>query len=141
VTGGIRRTLPARGGRGRCGLRGDAEHDERDDDELPLQHCGLSLLRVRLTDSQSARRGPERTLVRVKHPEIARSRDPEHGDPPAVQNRAHSTRKERSVQLGLGGILVIIGIILIVLGHWILGIILALIGLVFFGGFARGRWY
>jgi len=45
------------------------------------------------------------------------------------------------MQLGLGGILVIIGIILIVLGHWILGIILALIGLVFFGGFARGRWY
>ena len=45
------------------------------------------------------------------------------------------------MQLGLGGILVIIGIILIVLGHWILGIILALIGLVAFGGFARGRWY
>jgi hypothetical protein len=45
------------------------------------------------------------------------------------------------VQLGLGGILVIIGIILIVLGHWILGIILALIGLVAFGGFARGKWY
>jgi len=45
------------------------------------------------------------------------------------------------VQLGLGGILVIIGIILVVLGHLILGIILAVIGLVFFGGFARGRWY
>jgi hypothetical protein len=45
------------------------------------------------------------------------------------------------VQLGIGGILVIIGIVLIVLGHWILGIILALIGLVAFGGFARGRWY
>jgi uncharacterized membrane protein YdbT with pleckstrin-like domain len=51
------------------------------------------------------------------------------------------TGKERSVQLGVGGILVIIGIILIVLGHWILGIILALIGLIAFGGFARGRWY
>ena len=45
------------------------------------------------------------------------------------------------MQLGIGGILVIIGIVLIVLGHWILGIILALIGLVAFGGFARGRWY
>ena len=45
------------------------------------------------------------------------------------------------MQLGLGGILVIIGIILVVLGHLILGIILAVIGLVFFGGFARGRWY
>jgi hypothetical protein len=43
--------------------------------------------------------------------------------------------------IGLGGILVIIGIILIVLGHWIWGLIIALIGLIAFGGFARGRWY
>jgi hypothetical protein len=45
------------------------------------------------------------------------------------------------VQLGAGGILVLIGIILILLGHWILGIIVALVGLVAFGGFAKGRWY
>ena len=45
------------------------------------------------------------------------------------------------MKLGAGGILVIIGILLIVLGHVILGIILALIGLIAFGGFARGRWY
>jgi hypothetical protein len=43
--------------------------------------------------------------------------------------------------IGIGGILVIVGIILIILGHWILGIIIALIGLIAFGGFARGRWY
>lgn len=43
--------------------------------------------------------------------------------------------------IGLGGILVIAGIVLIVLGHVILGIVVALIGLVAFGGFARGRWY
>ena len=43
--------------------------------------------------------------------------------------------------IGLGGILVIIGIVLLVLGYTILGIIVALIGLVAFGGFARGRWY
>jgi hypothetical protein len=43
--------------------------------------------------------------------------------------------------IGIGGILVIIGIILLILGHWILGIIIALIGLIAFGGFARGRWY
>ena len=43
--------------------------------------------------------------------------------------------------IGLGGILVIIGIVLLLLGYTILGIIVALIGLVAFGGFARGRWY
>jgi hypothetical protein len=43
--------------------------------------------------------------------------------------------------LSLGGILVIVGIIVgIVWSPW-LGIIIALIGLIAFGGFARGRWY
>jgi hypothetical protein len=43
--------------------------------------------------------------------------------------------------LSLGGILVIIGIVLLILGYTIIGIIVALIGLLAFGGFARGRWY
>jgi hypothetical protein len=43
--------------------------------------------------------------------------------------------------ISLGGILVIIGIVLLLLGYTILGIIVALIGLIAFGGFARGRWY
>ena len=43
--------------------------------------------------------------------------------------------------IGLGGILVIIGVVLIILGYWIWGLILILIGLIAFGGFARGRWY
>ena len=43
--------------------------------------------------------------------------------------------------IGLGGILVIVGIVLIVFGHFIIGLIIALIGLVAFGGFARGKWY
>ena len=43
--------------------------------------------------------------------------------------------------LGLGGILVIIGIVLLILGYTIIGIVVALIGLLAFGGFARGRWY
>lgn len=43
--------------------------------------------------------------------------------------------------IGLGGILVIVGIIVaIVWSRW-LGIIIALIGLIAFGGFARGKWY
>ncbi|MGH2920951.1 MAG: hypothetical protein ACRDKU_02660 [Gaiellaceae bacterium] len=43
--------------------------------------------------------------------------------------------------IGLGGILVIVGIVLVLLGYTILGIIVALIGLIAFGGFARGKWY
>ena len=43
--------------------------------------------------------------------------------------------------ISAGGIIVIIGIVLIVLGSWIWGLIAILIGLIAFGGFARGRWY
>jgi len=43
--------------------------------------------------------------------------------------------------ISLGGILVIVGIVLLIFGYTILGIIIALIGLLAFGGFARGRWY
>ena len=43
--------------------------------------------------------------------------------------------------IGLGGILVILGIILAIFWSVWVGIIIALVGLVAFGGFARGRWY
>jgi len=43
--------------------------------------------------------------------------------------------------ISLGGILVIVGIVLMVLGYFWIGLIVALIGLIAFGGFARGRWY
>jgi hypothetical protein len=43
--------------------------------------------------------------------------------------------------LSLGGILVIIGIIVMLFWSIILGVIIVLIGLIAFGGFAKGRWY
>ena len=43
--------------------------------------------------------------------------------------------------IGLGGILVIVGVILAIIWNLWIGIIIALIGLIAFGGFARGRWY
>lgn len=43
--------------------------------------------------------------------------------------------------IGLGGILVIVGIVLMIIGHFLIGLIVLLIGLVAFGGFARGKWY
>ncbi len=41
----------------------------------------------------------------------------------------------------LGGLLVVIGIVVAIVWNLWLGLIIALIGLIAFGGFARGRWY
>jgi hypothetical protein len=41
----------------------------------------------------------------------------------------------------LGGITVIAGILIALFWSLLLGIILIVLGLVAFGGFARGRWY
>jgi hypothetical protein len=43
--------------------------------------------------------------------------------------------------ISLGGILVIIGIILMIVWSFWVGLIIVLIGLIAFGGFVRGRWY
>ena len=43
--------------------------------------------------------------------------------------------------IGLGGILVIVGIVLMIVWSFWIGLIIALIGLIAFGGFARGKWY
>jgi hypothetical protein len=43
--------------------------------------------------------------------------------------------------ISLGGILVIVGIILAIVWNLWIGLIIALSGLLAFGGFARGRWY
>jgi hypothetical protein len=43
--------------------------------------------------------------------------------------------------ISLGGIIVIIGIVLMFVWSIIGGLIVVLIGLIAFGGFARGRWF
>jgi hypothetical protein len=43
--------------------------------------------------------------------------------------------------ISTGGILVILGILVAIFWSVVLGVILILIGLIAFGGFARGRWY
>ena len=43
--------------------------------------------------------------------------------------------------IGLGGLLVIVGIVLAIFWSLWVGIIVALVGLVAFGGFVRGKWY
>lgn len=46
-----------------------------------------------------------------------------------------------STGIGLGGILVIVGIVVALIWSVWIGVIVALIGLIAFGGFARGKWY
>jgi hypothetical protein len=46
-----------------------------------------------------------------------------------------------STGIGLGGILVIVGIVLMIVWSFWVGLIIALVGLVAFGGFAKGKWY
>jgi hypothetical protein len=43
--------------------------------------------------------------------------------------------------ISLGGILVIVGLVVALLWSLLLGIIIAVIGLVAFGGFVKGKWY
>ncbi len=40
-----------------------------------------------------------------------------------------------------GGLLVIVGILVAIFGSTFWGIVIALVGLVAFGGFAKGKWY
>jgi hypothetical protein len=43
--------------------------------------------------------------------------------------------------IGLGGILVIVGIVVAIVWSVLIGLIIALVGLIAFGGFAKGKWY
>ena len=43
--------------------------------------------------------------------------------------------------ISLGGILVIIGIVVALFWSLVIGLIIVLIGLIAFGGFAKGKWY
>jgi hypothetical protein len=43
--------------------------------------------------------------------------------------------------ISLGGILVIAGIVVMIVWSFWIGLIILLVGLIAFGGFARGKWY
>ena len=43
--------------------------------------------------------------------------------------------------ISVGGIIVILGILIIIFWSLWIGVIVALAGLLAFGGFARGKWY
>ena len=43
--------------------------------------------------------------------------------------------------ISVGGIIVLLGILAIIFWSFWIGLIIVLIGLIAFGGFARGKWY
>jgi hypothetical protein len=43
--------------------------------------------------------------------------------------------------ISFGGVLVIVGIVLMIFWSFWIGLIVALVGLIAFGGFAKGKWY
>ena len=47
----------------------------------------------------------------------------------------------RNAGIGVGGALVIAGIVVALFWSLLLGIIIAIVGLVAFGGFVKGKWY
>jgi hypothetical protein len=51
--------------------------------------------------------------------------------------------RDRGSGIGIstGGIIVIVGIVLMIFWSFWIGLIVTLIGLIAFGGFARGKWY
>jgi hypothetical protein len=56
----------------------------------------------------------------------------------------HETERRNAgggIGIGLGGILVIAGVVIALVWSVLLGVIVAVIGLVAFGGFAKGKWY
>ena len=56
----------------------------------------------------------------------------------------HETERRNAgggIGIGLGGILVIAGIVIALAWSVLIGVIVAVVGLVAFGGFAKGKWY
>jgi hypothetical protein len=43
--------------------------------------------------------------------------------------------------ISTGGIIVIVGIVLMIVWSFWIGLIIVVVGLIAFGGFARGKWY
>jgi hypothetical protein len=52
-----------------------------------------------------------------------------------------AARDTRFGGIGLGGLIVIIGVVLMFVWSFWIGLIIALVGLIAFGGFVRGKWY
>jgi hypothetical protein len=74
---------------------------------------------------------------------VAKKVSPRHDrlTPPSSEGGDTDGHNRRRRGISVGGILVIAGILILIFWSFWLGLIVALIGLVAFGGFVRGKWY
>ena len=106
-----------------------------------------SRVSVRRTLAEDESAHVVRAIVASLSAQVAAGRCPRsHGRVPGHDlSRGERKAGMRDAHIGgvsIGGILVIVGIVLaILLGHWWIGLVIALVGLIVFGGFARGKWY
>jgi len=47
----------------------------------------------------------------------------------------------KSAGISLGGVIVVAGVAVMIFGSFWIGLVIAIIGLAAFGGFAKGKWY
>jgi hypothetical protein len=62
-------------------------------------------------------------------------------DNPEKESHMADSDRGQTGGITLGGIIVIAGIVVMILWSFWIGLIVALVGLIAFGGFARGKWY
>jgi hypothetical protein len=60
---------------------------------------------------------------------------------PSAEGRDVDKDRGGIAGISLGGIIVIVGIVLMFVWSLWIGLIIVLVGLIAFGGFARGKWY
>jgi hypothetical protein len=96
--------------------------------------------RTRLPPVEGDRRRPERVQCFEPARAEARSRD---GISSSRRRQMAANRGTGGSTggIGLGGILVIVGIVLMIVWSFWVGLIVTLVGLIAFGGFAKGKWY
>jgi hypothetical protein len=57
------------------------------------------------------------------------------------QHMAERENRGGIAGISTGGIIVIVGIVLMIVWSFWIGLIIVVVGLIAFGGFARGKWY
>jgi hypothetical protein len=79
----------------------------------------------------------------LRHPDCRSRAFSEMGRIGTERSRERLRRRFASQLAGIsvGGIIVIVGIVLMVVWSFWIGLIIVLVGLIAFWGFARGKWY
>src|SRR4051794_23370785 len=95
-------------------------------------------------DSAPPRTSPikEGPLLTSSATTAIRLRSPAHFGCVNHRGEKHMARGEgKTAGISVGGIIVVAGILAIIFWSFWIGLVIVLLGLIAFGGFARGKWY